>query len=86
MSSILPHKVTVRIPFPNHELAVIAKSALEPDTEIKAAQVQKAFTIDGVNLIVCFEADSARMARVSLQAFFDNIEVIVRAMDELKDL
>lgn len=78
--------VALSIPFPSEELADIAKQALEPDSEVKPLEVQRKFIVEGQILKVEFTCVSARMARVSLQAFFDNIEVIIRTMLELKDI
>lgn len=82
----LPHTIVLEIPFPSARLADIARQALSPDSEIKPGQVEKTLVVTGPALKVTINADSARMARVSLQAFIDNIEVIVRAMDELAEL
>lgn len=76
----------MKIPFPSATLADIAKQALEPDSEVKPLEVQKTFLVVDDVLCVEFRCVSTRMARVSLQAFFDNLEVIVRAMHELKDI
>lgn len=78
--------VALRIPFPTSELADIAKQALEPDSEVKPLEVQRTFTVHDKILHVDFTCVSARMARVSLQAFFDNIEVVIRTMLELEDV
>lgn len=78
--------VALDIPFPSAELADIAKQALEPDSEVKPSEVQRTFTVRGQSLHVEFTCVSARMARVSLQAFFDNIEVVIRTMLELEDI
>lgn len=78
--------VAVVLPFPSAELADIAKQSLEPDSEVKPLEVQRTFRTDGKDLHVVFTCVSARMARVSLQAFLDNVEVIVRTMQELRDI
>lgn len=78
--------VCVRIPFPSGALAEIALRSLQPDGEVKPDQVSRMLSLDDCNLVVDFESSSVRNARVSLQAFFDNVEVIIRAMDELGSL
>lgn len=79
-------RVAVVLPFPSAKLADIAKQALEPDSEVKPLEVQRTFRTEGASLHVEFTCVSARMARVSLQAFLDNVEVIIRAMEELQEI
>lgn len=78
--------VSASFPFPEARLAEYAKRALEPDSEVKPLEVQRDFTVDGSTLHIALTCVSARMARVSLQALLDNLEVIVRTMDELHDI
>lgn len=78
--------MVVSVPFPTSELAEIARQSLEPDSEVKPAEVQKAFEVVHDELHVTFNCASTRMARVSLQAFFDNLEVVVRTMHELQHI
>lgn len=79
-------RISAALPFPSATLADYAKRVLEPDSEVKPLEVQRTFTVEGASLIVDFTCDSARMARVSLQAMLDNLELIVRTMHELQDV
>ncbi|ORY84454.1 CTAG/Pcc1 family [Protomyces lactucae-debilis] len=81
MSTIL-----VRVPFPTEALAQIACRSLSPDAEVKPDQVSKTVSVEGRDLLCRFQCTSARTSRVSLNAFFDSLEVVVRTMDELADL
>jgi EKC/KEOPS complex subunit PCC1/LAGE3 len=76
----------VRIPFPTKELAQMACTSLSPDAEVKPDQVSKTLSVDGNHLLCHFKCTNARTSRVSLNAFFDSLEVVVRTMDELADL
>ena len=78
--------MSVSIPFPTPRLADIAKQALEPDGEVKPLEVQRALTVQDSTLHAVFSCVSARMARVSLQSFLDNVDMIVRTMEELESL
>lgn len=76
--------MVVKVPFPSSRLAHIAKQSLEPDSEVKPSEVSKIFEVNEQELSITFTCASIRMARVSLQSFFDNLEVVVRAMYELQ--
>lgn len=78
--------LSVKVPFPSSSLADIAKQALEPDSEVKPTEVQKTFRVLDDDLYIDFTCISVRMARVALQSFLDNLEVVVRTMHELQHL
>lgn len=79
-------QISASCPFPNFTLADYARQALAPDGEVKPLEVERVFTVKDCHLQIDLHCVSARMARVSLQAVLDNLELIVRTMQELEDV
>jgi len=77
---------SLKIPFPSPVLASQALQILSPDKELREDQVKRTLSIDGTDLRVKFECVSARMARVSVNAFLENLDLVVSSMSELGEL
>ncbi len=77
---------TLSFPFPSETLAGFALQTLEPDAEIRPELVKRTLWTKGKELFVRLDCSSAKVARVSVNSLMDNMELIVRTMDELADL
>jgi len=73
-------KADLEIPFPSHREAEIAYGTLSVDKEPKRGGVQRTFTIDGNIMHVHFEAQEARTLRVSINSFFEHVNLVCQTM------
>jgi EKC/KEOPS complex subunit PCC1/LAGE3 len=64
-------------------LASQALQILSPDKELKEDLVKRTLSVEGNELHADFECVSARMARVSVNSFLENAELVVSSMGEL---
>ncbi|EEB07758.2 transcriptional regulator Pcc1 [Schizosaccharomyces japonicus yFS275] len=83
---LLPHKVKLAVPFLNSTDANRCLQILQPDHELREDQVKRRLSVDGSNLIVEYECSSAKMTRVTMNTFFENLHLIVETMNELSSL
>ncbi|PVF98042.1 transcription factor Pcc1 [Serendipita vermifera] len=76
------HTVTIRVPFvsPNH--ANIAKDVIGVDKELQGHAVKREMIVEGDELVATFQTLTVRLARLTLNAFLENVELIVRTLDE----
>ncbi|TFK74096.1 Pcc1-domain-containing protein [Pluteus cervinus] len=74
------HKITLRIPFasPNH--ALIAKQVIEVDAELQPQAVKRELSVDGDVLVGTFTTLTVRLARLTVNAFLENVELVVRTL------
>ncbi|EPX73890.1 transcriptional regulator Pcc1 [Schizosaccharomyces octosporus yFS286] len=82
----LPHKVEVRVPFPSEQDAKLCMQVLAPDRELKEDQVARILSLEGNYLVAKYFCSSARMTRVTLNSFFENLHLVVDSMHELSSL
>ena len=74
------------IPFPSPLLASQALQILSPDKELKENLVKRVLSVDGTELHADFECVSARMARISVNSFLENVDLVLSSMAELGEL
>src|SRR5947207_193691 len=98
MQSSLSHKVypplhyqdlplsSLSIPFPTPLLASQALQILSPDKELKEHLVKRTLFTEGKTLVAEFECVSARMARISVNAFLESVDLVLTSMGELGEL
>ena len=96
-TSSLTHKVyspilsitnlsSLRIPFPTPLLASQALQILSPDKELKEELVTRRLSVEGKELCAQFDCVSARMARVAVNSFLENVDLVISSMAELGEL
>ncbi|KAF8501688.1 Pcc1-domain-containing protein [Russula emetica] len=79
------HKISVRIPFANPKHASIAKQVIEVDQELQPHAVIRELTIDGDVLLATFYTLTVRLARLTLNSFLENVDVVVRTISQFAD-
>lgn len=77
---------SLSIPFPSPLLASQALQILSPDKELKENQVKRTLSAEGKTLLAEFECVSARMARISVNAFLESMDLVLASMGELGEL
>ncbi|KAF9647194.1 transcription factor Pcc1 [Thelephora ganbajun] len=82
MSEPTWHTVTVTIPLLSEEHARIAKQVLDVDRELQPHAVKRVLEVQGNNLIAKLSTLTIRLARLSTNAFLENIDLIVHTLDE----
>ncbi|XP_066105324.1 EKC/KEOPS complex subunit LAGE3 [Saccopteryx bilineata] len=70
----------LRVPFPSPLEADIARGSLAPDAEPHRDAVQKALTVSGSVLAVCWRAEDSRLLRISIINFLDHLSLVMKTM------
>jgi len=78
-------KRSVRIPFVNPKHASIAKQVIEVDRELQPHAVRRELSLDGNVLIATFSTLTVRLARLTLNAFLENVDLVVRTIGQFAD-
>jgi len=76
------HTVTVRIPFATSEHATIAKQAIEVDAELQPHAVHRILVVEEDTLIATFKTLTVRLARLTVNGFLENVDLVVRTLQE----
>jgi len=76
------HRVTIEIPFASPKHALIAKQAIEVDPELQIQAVKRELVVEDEKLIVTFTTLTVRLARLTANAFLENVDLIVRTIAE----
>jgi len=79
------HTITVRIPFTSHHHADIAKQAIEVDAELQPRAVRRTLSVEGDDLVVTFETLTIRLARLTVNGFLENVDLVIRTLAEFGD-
>ncbi|KAI0001480.1 transcription factor Pcc1-domain-containing protein [Russula compacta] len=79
------HKISIRIPFANPRHASIAKQVIEVDRELQSHVVIRELTLDGDVLVATFSTLTVRLARLTLNSFLENIDLVVRTISQFAD-
>ncbi|KAI0264477.1 transcription factor Pcc1-domain-containing protein [Gloeopeniophorella convolvens] len=90
MSASLPregewHKISVRVPFATPHHASIAKQALDVDRELQPHAVHRQLALDGPVLVATFSTLTVRLARLTLNSFLENVDLVVRTISQYAD-
>jgi len=85
MSDTTRHTVTVRIPFISSQHATIAKQVIEVDAELQRDAVKRTLTVEGDELIARFETLTIRLARLTVNGFLENVDLVVRTIGEFSE-
>jgi len=76
------HTVTVRIPFASAKHATIAKQAIEVDAELQPHAVERSLTVEDDTLVATFKTLTIRLARLTVNGFLENVDLVVRTLGE----
>ncbi|TFY67186.1 hypothetical protein EVG20_g4033 [Dentipellis fragilis] len=76
------HTISVRIPFANAKHAAIAKQVIEVDHELNPDAVKRVLTVEDEFLVATFSTLTVRLARLVLNAFLENVDLVVRTISE----
>jgi len=79
------HQLTIQVPFANQKHAEIAKRAISADPELQPQSVERTLTVDGRYLTASFSTETVRLARLTMNSFLDNIDLVVRTLGEFAD-
>lgn len=79
------HKVTIEIPFASSKHALIAKQAIEVDPELQPHAVKRQLVVEDEKLIATFSTLTVRLARLTANAFLENVDLTVRTIQEFGD-
>eukprot|EP00062_Callorhinchus_milii_P028041 gi/632992097/ref/XP_007884921.1/ PREDICTED: EKC/KEOPS complex subunit LAGE3 [Callorhinchus milii] len=74
-------RFTLNVPFPSALEAQIAHGSLMPDAEPRKGGISKELRVTGNCLNVHWEADEARILRVSISTFLDLLALVLETMD-----
>ncbi|XP_069894960.1 EKC/KEOPS complex subunit LAGE3 [Dipodomys merriami] len=77
---VRPHMFALSVPFPTPLEAEIARGALAPDAEPHQGALGKELTVSGSTLAVHWTAGDARLLRVSIISFLEQVALVMRTM------
>ncbi|KAL7848195.1 hypothetical protein AOLI_G00229130 [Acnodon oligacanthus] len=72
---------TLEVPFPSQREASIAVQSLFPDREPRKGGITKTLSVSANILSVKWTAEEARILRVSVGSFLDNLALVMETMD-----
>ncbi|PFH52922.1 hypothetical protein AMATHDRAFT_138694, partial [Amanita thiersii Skay4041] len=75
----------IEIPFACSKHAFIAKQVIEVDSELQPHAVKRELTVQDEKLIAVFHTLTVRLARLTANAFLENVDLIVRTIKEFGD-
>ncbi|OCH95375.1 transcription factor Pcc1 [Obba rivulosa] len=76
------HIITVRIPFASAKHATIAKQVIEVDKELQPQAVKRELIVEGEELVATFKTLTVRLSRLTLNAFLENVDLVIRTLGE----
>lgn len=76
------HTVSVKIPLASPKHALIAKQVIEVDPELQPQAVKRTLSVDDNLLIATFQTLTVRLARLTLNAFLENVDLVIRTIEQ----
>ncbi|KAL1949516.1 hypothetical protein VTO73DRAFT_8397 [Trametes versicolor] len=76
------HTITMRIPFASEKHANIAKQVIDVDRELQPEVVKRTLTVEENTLVATFTTLTVRLARLTSNAFLENVDLVVRTIGE----
>ncbi|PPQ98333.1 hypothetical protein CVT26_013589 [Gymnopilus dilepis] len=76
------HTINVEIPLPSNKHALIVKQVIEVDAELQPNAVKRELSVQDDRLIATFHTLTVRLARLTLNAFLENVDLVVRTIEE----
>jgi len=62
--------------------ANIARNVIGVDRELQAHAVKREMAVEGDELVATFKTLTVRLTRLTLNAFLENVELIIRTLEE----
>jgi len=62
--------------------ANIARDVIGVDRELQAHAVEREMAVEGDELVATFKTLTVRLTRLTLNAFLENVELIIRTLEE----
>jgi len=62
--------------------ANIARDVIGVDRELQAHAVKREMAVEGDELVATFKTLTVRLTRLTLNAFLENVELIIRTLEE----
>ncbi|KAI0783668.1 transcription factor Pcc1-domain-containing protein [Abortiporus biennis] len=79
------HSITVRIPFAFEKHASIARQVIEVDKELQPQAVRRSLQVENNFLVATFTTLTVRLTRLVINAFLENVDLVVRTIAEFSD-
>ncbi|CAE6426886.1 unnamed protein product [Rhizoctonia solani] len=79
------HTITVRVPFLSPAHASIAQRAIQVDKELQPHAVKRMLSVEGDVLVASFSTLTLRLARLTLNGFLENLDLVSGTMMEFGD-
>ncbi|RDB26272.1 EKC/KEOPS complex subunit SPAC4H3.13 [Hypsizygus marmoreus] len=79
------HTVTLEIPFASHKHALYAKQTIEVDAELQPQAVKRTLDVKDNILIGTFNTLTVRLARLTVNAFLENVDLVVRTLEAFSE-
>ncbi|KAJ7364115.1 CTAG/Pcc1 family [Mycena albidolilacea] len=76
------HTITIRIPFASAKHAEIAFQAIQVDPELQPHAVKRTLSVQDDVLIATFDTLTVRLARLTVNAYLENVDLVVRTLQE----
>ncbi|KAG6910863.1 hypothetical protein DXG01_007180 [Tephrocybe rancida] len=76
------HNITLEIPFASRKHALFAKQTIEVDAELQPQAVRRTLDVKDNVLIATFSTLTVRLARLTTNAFLENVDLVVRTLAE----
>ncbi|KAF8965769.1 transcription factor Pcc1-domain-containing protein [Flammula alnicola] len=73
---------TIEIPFASSKHAAIVKQVIEVDAELQPRAVKRELSIQDNTLTATFQTLTVRLARLTLNAFLENVDLVVRTIEQ----
>ncbi|GAA6057919.1 hypothetical protein JCM3770_002207 [Rhodotorula araucariae] len=74
------HSLTLKIPFPSTNNATLVKRVVEVDKPLRPNELTRELAVDGSVLLCEFRAATVAQARVALDHFLSDVELVVQTM------
>ncbi|KAI0719326.1 CTAG/Pcc1 family [Cerioporus squamosus] len=72
----------MRIPFASEKHANIAKQVIDVDRELQPDVVKRTLAVEENELVATFTTLTVRLARLTSNAFLENVDLVVRTIGE----
>lgn len=79
------HTITIRVPFLSPAHASIAQQTIQVDKELQPHAVKRTLTVEGDALMATFSSLTLRLARLTLNGFLENVDLVSRTLMEFGD-
>ncbi|KIO34307.1 hypothetical protein M407DRAFT_127244 [Tulasnella calospora MUT 4182] len=79
------HTMTIKLPMASEEHATIVKRVIDVDKELQSHVVKRTLTTEGNVLVATFKTLTVRLARLTLNSFLENVDLVVRTLSEFAE-